>query len=318
MRKIYIAECDQNGGVYTYDLYADGRAVLLSKTDADRPMYLAKQNGKLYVLLREAFPSNMSGLAVYGLDAAGNIKEKLYTVPVHGVCGCHLCVTKQEEVYIVNYLSGNVVRLPDQVVSHKGTCGPNRERQDMPHTHFVGQTPEGQYMAVTDLGLDTITLYDKALHQVTATHLPPGSGPRHLAFSEDGQTLFCVNELSSTVSALAYKDGTLQLLDTVSILPKDYRGFSTAAAIRVQGGLIYASNRGHDSIACLSFSERKLHLLNIASCGGSGPRDFNLFDDLLVCTNEGSNNVTFFRVNGAELTKLDTELSLKGPLCVIG
>lgn len=317
MRNIYIAECDENGGVHTYGLHSDGSVEFISKTSADRPMYLAKKNGKLYVLLRAPFESNTSGLAIYRLDREGRITELLDTMPVHGICGCHLCVTDEEQIYVANYLSGNVVHLPKTVVTHTGECGPNEKRQDMPHTHFVGQTPDKKFILATDLGQDTITVYDKELNEVSKTYVPAGSGARHLAFSEDGKTLFCVNELASSVSAFAYEDGRLEILDTANILPDGFTGSNTAAAIRVQGKFIYASNRGHNTIACLTFQDGKLRLLSLTPCGGCGPRDFNLFDDILVCTNEDSDNVTFFKVTGEKLSKLDTELTLKGPLCVI-
>ncbi len=318
MRHIYIAECAENGGVYTYGLHADGRLEPLMKTPADRPMYLAKRNGKLYVLLRAPFKGNVSGLAVYNTDEEGRMTDCIKTVPVHGICGCHLCVTDDEHIYVANYLSGNVVLLPETVITHTGECGPNKTRQEMPHTHFVGQSPEGRFILATDLGQDTITVYDITLNEISKVAAPAGSGPRHLAFSEDGKTLFCVNELASSVSAYSYSDGKLTLLDTCSILPQDFCGMNTAAAIRVRGKLIYASNRGHDSIACLTFLNGTLKLLSLTPCGGRGPRDFNLFDDILICTNEDSDNVTVFRAEGETLIKLDTELSLKGPLCVIG
>lgn len=317
MRKIYIADCVEDGGVYTCDLHSDGRAELLFKTPAPSPMYLAKRNGKLYVLLCAPFLGNVSGLTVYNLDSDGNVTESLKTVPVHGICGCHLCVTEDERIYAANYLSGNVVLLPNTVVTHTGACGPNEQRQDMPHTHFVGQSPDGNFILATDLGQDSVTVYDKALNTVSVAHVPSGSGARHLAFSEDGQTLFCVNELESSVSAFSYHNGVLNLLDTVSVLPKEYQGVNTAAAIRVRGNFIYASNRGHDSVACLTFQHERLELLSITSCGGKGPRDFNLFDDILVCTNENSGNVTFFKVRSEKLIKLETELWLNSPLCVI-
>lgn len=318
MHNIYIADCVHDGGVYTYRLHSDGTAELLLKTPADRPMYLAKKNGKLYVLLREPFCGNVSGLAVYETDQTGKPHTCIATVPVHGICGCHLCVTEEEQVYVANYLSGNVVHLPKTVVTHTDKCGPNEVRQDMPHTHFVGQSPDNTYILATDLGQDSITVYDSELNEVSTAYVPAGSGARHLAFSEDGKTLFCVNELASSVSAFAYENGKLSLLDTANILPEDFTGQNTAAAIRVRGEFIYASNRGHNSIACLTFHNGKLKLLSLTPCGGRGPRDFNLFDNFLVCTNEDSGNVTFFQVDGEKLVKLETELQLNSPLCVVG
>ena len=51
-----------------------------------------------------------------------------------------------------------------------------------------------------------------------------GHGVRHLVFSNDGRYVFTANELKSTVSVLEYKDGNMELIDTISCLPKDFDG----------------------------------------------------------------------------------------------
>ncbi len=317
MRNIYIAECTEDGGVYRYQMTEDGNVTFCEKTAMPKPMYLAKQNGKLYVLLEKGAEENHSTLRIYQLDEEGAVTGLLSEESSGGVCACHLCVIEDETVYAVNYVSGSVTKFSDKVITHDGVCGPQKPRQNTPHTHYVGQTPDGAYFAVTDLGLDRIYIYDKELQEVSSVKAPAGCGPRHLIFSEDGKTCFCVNELNSTVSAYDYADGTLTLGDTVSILPEGFSELNTAAAIRLHNGLIYASNRGHQSIACLSYENKKLKLLSLTDCGGAGPRDFDIFDDILICTNENSNNVTFFRVDGANLEKLPQELKLNGALCVI-
>lgn len=317
MRNIYIAECTEDGGVYRYRMAMDGNVTFCEKTDIPKPMYLAKQNGKLYVLLEKGAEENCSVLRVYRLDGNGAIAELLSEKSSDGICACHHCVTEEETVYAVNYVSGSVTDFSGKVIIHDGVCGPQKPRQNTPHTHYVGLTPDEKYLTVTDLGLDKIYVYDKKLEKVSEVSAPAGSGPRHLIFSEDGKTCFCVNELDSTVSAYDYLDGKLTLGDTVSVLPEGFSEKNTAAAIRLHNGLIYASNRGHQSIACLSYENKNLQLLSLTDCGGAGPRDFDIFGDILICTNENSNNVTFFRVDKEKIEKLPQELQLKGALCVI-
>ncbi|MBQ4087783.1 MAG: lactonase family protein [Clostridia bacterium] len=254
---------------------------------------------------------------MYEITESGALGKKLFATSTRGICACHLCVSENETVYAVNYSSGSVIKIPGKLIVHEGECGPAKPRQDMPHTHYVNFTPDGAYLLVTDLGLDTIFVYDKELNKVSEIKAPAGSGPRHLIFSEDGKTCFCVNELDSTLSAYDYENGKLTITDTVSILPEGYDAQNTTAAIRLHDGLIYASNRGNNSIACLSYENKKLSLLSITDCGGKGPRDFNIFGNILICTNENSDNVTFFEVEGEKLYKLSQELHLKGALCVI-
>ena len=316
MRNIYIAENAKGGGLYRYLLSEDGSVTFCDKTEMDYPMYMELHDGKMYVLLDQAFPEDVSALSVYDMEETGALSACIFKEPTLGVCACHLAVY-DDAVYAVNYLSGSVVKMLDVCRVHTGVCGPQKPRQNAPHTHYVCRTPDEKFTLVTDLGLDRIFVYDNDLNEVARVVAPAGAGPRHLIFSEDHKTCFCVNELSSTVSAYAYDNGTLTLLDTVSILPEGFAGTNTAAAIRVHEGLVYASNRGHNSIACLSYQDGKLQLLSLTDCGGKGPRDFNIFGDILVCTNEKSDNVTFFKVQKEKLQKLPHALTLKGPLCVI-
>ncbi len=211
-------------------------------------------------------------------------------------------------------LTGNVVRLPDMVVQHIGR-GVHPVRQTGPHVHFIGQTPDGKYLCVADLGLDTIFLYNWDMTLYTKASLPSGSGVRHLVFSEDGNFLFAVNELQSTVAAFAYYSGQLSFMDLCSTVPACFDGENAPAAIRVKDGNIYVSNRGHDSIACLTFDGRTLTLVNCIACGGRTPRDFNFADKYLLCANQDSDQVTVFDMED-EFHIVDC-LEIERPFCIL-
>lgn len=316
---LYIAACDPEGGVYHYTLTPEGALRFCDRTPMDRPMYLAEENGQLYVLLRglPEFGEDRMHSAVVSLPLDANGTPGNPTAPVYtqGRCGCHLEV-RNGAVYVANYLSGNVTLLPDRCVAHAGH-GPNPRRQEGPHTHFVKRTPDDKYLFAVDLGLDTIFTYDYALNEVARAKVPAGAGCRHLSYSEDGRTVFCGNELDSTVSVFSYEDGHLTLKNTYSALPAGYTGESYIAALRTRGDLLYVSNRGHDSIARFRIDGDRLTLLECTPCGGEYPRDFNIFGDWLVCTNEHSNNVTFFRLEEGKPVIQPIELPLPQPLCVI-
>ncbi|MBO7171032.1 MAG: beta-propeller fold lactonase family protein, partial [Clostridia bacterium] len=64
-------------------------------------------------------------------------------------------------------------------------------------------------------------------------------------------------------------------------------------------------------------AEERPRLLTHVSCEGKGPRDFNLFGDLLISTNEKSNTVTFFRLQEGIPHVLPFSLSIPAPLCVL-
>lgn len=314
-RSFYIAACAENGGVYHCHLAENGTLQVCDMLPLVRPMYLAYENGMLYVLLLDLPNGNGSALVTVPLHADGSFGAPSAPVPTQGQEACHLDV-HNGTVYAVNYHSGNVIRMPNTVVTHTGHSV-HTVRQTAPHTHFVKRTPNGNALFVADLGTDTVYTYDLQLNLLHTAQVPLGHGCRHLAYAENGKTVYCANELASTVSIFSNENGRLTLQDTVAALPPEFSGNSTIAAIRTFGNYVYVSNRGHDSITRFAVHENSLQLLECTPCGGCSPRDFDIFDDWLICTNEHGNNVTVFRLcDGKPIQQTDT-LPLPRPLCVI-
>lgn len=111
-----------------------------------------------------------------------------------------------------------------------------------------------------------------------------------------------------------YTDGTLTLKDTVNVLPKDFDGVSNAVAIRCEGDTLYVSNRGHDSVSVLKFDRKSLTFEKTIPVYGKGPRDFIIYEGMIISTNEQSDNTTFISLDTCELLY---EFPAKDPLCVL-
>ncbi len=314
MKNIYIASCCESGGIYRYEL--DGKKLTLCGfTPLDRPMYMKIHKDKMYVLLREPYGfDGDSGVVVYDIDKEGNLVNPSEVFSTQGKVACHICV-HNDGIYCTNYSSGSVVKINKNKSVHSGK-GIHPTRQEMPHTHCVEVTPDGKYLCVTDLGLDKIFVYDTDLRAVSQVDLPSGHGVRHLVFSRDGEKCFAVNELEPTVCVLSYRDGALKLLSCSKSIPDGFCGESFGAAIRYYNGKIYVSNRGHDSLSVLEYKENSLVLTENFSCGGCWPRDFDIVEDVVVCTNERSNNVTFFDLSSHGEKKPFLSVEIKVPLCV--
>jgi len=310
-REVYIASCVKEGGIYHYKM-TDGKLQLQDITKMDRPMYMVIENQKMYIVLRAPFHNKESGVIVYDIDKEGRLNNPTEMISTKGEVACHIAVHKNK-VYCANYISGSVVMLPDKVVQHQGQ-GICPIRQEAPHVHYVGATPDGQYLCVADLGLDTIFVYRPDLTLYEKIRVPDGHGVRHLAFSEDGRWLFAVNELMSTVSVFAYENGRLSFVDNCKILPPDFQGVSTAAAIRVKDNMVYVSNRGHNTIAVLRFHNNKLELSDFINCGGQTPRDFNFADEYLLSANQDSHEVCVFRI--CENYRLSHKIEVAEPICI--
>jgi 6-phosphogluconolactonase len=278
-------------------------------------MYIAIEGNKAYVILKETDTKTKFGGALsFDIDECGKLVNPTEIVSSNGIVPCHLSVVNGT-VYTVNYLSGNVVKLPDTVSTHSGK-GPHPTRQTEAHTHFVSTTPDKKYLLCTDLGIDSIFTYTPELEQVSVAKVPEGYGARHLAFSEDGKLVYCVNELVSSVSVFDYDDGKLTYLDTYDCLP-DFKEKNTAAAIRVKGKYLYISNRGADTVTRLEIDGKKLRLLENTDCGGKNPRDFLIVDDLLLCTNEFTDDVTVLKLVDGKPILTETKLNMPNPLCVV-
>ena len=318
---IYVAACDRNGGIYHYTQNSDGSLDFIDVFPLDRPMYLAVSGKKMYVTVRAPWGDGSdSGVLSLDIGDDGTLSSPSEISSTEGLVACHLCVDESDgSIYCANYVSGSVKKIGGKLSLHEGS-GPNLPRQDKAHTHFVCLSPDRNYVFAVDLGIDSIIVYDKELNFKSSAKVPAGHGCRHLAFSEDGKTVFCANELLSSLSAFSYEDGRLTLLDTVSGLPDGFAGTTKASAIRLQNGKIYMSHRGYDTIACFSFDGNKLTLESNSWVGGESPRDFDFVGGYAYCTNELTNNVTVLKMNGnGSLDPLPfMYATAPDPLCVVG
>lgn len=289
-----------------------GNIEICEKYKLNMPMYSVLYRNKLYVLLRHPFAENdKSGLVSFDIGKNMNLVRKSKTVSTMGEVACHLCGAKGK-MYAVNYISGSIISMPDKIVIHKGKSV-NPKRQEKAHAHFITPTPDGKYLLVTDLGMDKIITYTKELEPVCVTDSAAGSGPRHLVFSDNGQFVFCANELSSTISAYKYFNGTLTLYDEKSTLPNNCKIDNAPAAIRYSNDRIYVSNRGDDSIAVFDFNGEFLSQKAVFPCGGKSPRDFVVIDSFIVSANELSDSITVMDING---NIISSYTDVKRPNCI--
>lgn len=308
---IYIAACTPDGGIFHYHMDKEGYLSFSDMIQVDRPMYIVHNNGILYASLRCPFAeSAYSGVISIPLCKNGIMKSPSDAVSTLGEVSAHLCV-HNGVVYTANYISGSVSKLPNRTVRHFGQSV-NAIRQKSPHPHFITFDPPQKYILTADLGLDTIFTYTTDLDLVDKATVPAGSGCRHLAFSELGDTVWCVNELSSDISVFKYMDGHLEYLETVPAMPDTYSDSSIAAAIRTDYNNVYISHRGYDAISVFSCLGAHLSKQKDIPCGGRGPRDFIVENDCIICTNEKSDSVTVIRND-----TVIQEIELPSPISVI-
>lgn len=239
----------------------------------------------------------------------------LADVPSGGDDPCHVAIAPDARALAVaNYSSGTVSVWPLGRDGRPGTptvrqqhgTGPHTDRQAGPHAHWVGFTRDARRLHTVDLGADTVFAYDMAGavpgEPRVAWRAPAGAGPRHLAHHPRLPVAYVVTELGNTLVTLdAHADGTFTTRTTQSLLPAGFAGASFAAhlSLDARGRRLYASNRGHDSIAVFDFAaDGTPRLIQHIASGGHWPRFFLLLEDRARClvANERSGTVAVFRI----------------------
>ena len=207
------------------------------------------------------------------------------------------------------------------------------DRQEAPHAHSIYTDPSNRYTFVCDLGMDRIWLYrfDMEKGRLEAAEKPfvqtaAGSGPRHLAFHGNGRWIYALNELNGTVAHYDWDadNGILEPKEVLSTVPEDLQELNISAEILVHPSnrFLYASNRGHDSLAVFRISESdgSLEPIQRVSCGGAHPRNFVISPDgyLLAVANRDSNNIVYFAVHSqsGELAAAETVEGVPACTCV--
>ena len=292
----------------------------------------------------KTFEDKPSGtVSAFAVDPRTGALTFLNRQLTHGTDPCHVVLDPAgTHVFVANFMSGSVCVLP---VRPDGSLGPASDfiqhigsgidptRQAGPHAHSVTLDAAGRFAFVPDLGLDRLMAYrfDAVRGMLEPNAVPwikmiPGAGPRHVALHENGRFAYLVNELDSTVAALAVDTdaGSFDLIQIVTTLPAGFTDASTCAEIQIEpsGRFVYASNRGHDSIAAFRIDPAtgRLEPIGIESTRGGPPRNFGIDPTgrLLLAANQDSDSIVAFAIDPetGSLRPTGTSTEVPTPVCV--
>ena len=314
------------------------------------PSFLAVHpNGKFLYAIDEradAAKDAARGVAAYAIDARSGALTLLNEQGIGSRGPCHLEVdAKGQCLLVANYSGGSVASLP---IGSDGKLGParshfthagssvNSSRQKEPHAHAATMAPGNRFAYVPDLGIDKVMIYQLDPAKATLASatpafatLPPGSGPRHIAFRPDGKFAYVINEMLCTMSVFAVdaKSGGLADVQSISTLPPGetvQRGQSTAEVIaHPSGKFLYGSNRGHNTIVAYAIeaASGKLTLIEHQSTLGKTPRHFAIDPSggWLLAENQESDTVVVFRIDAktGRLTPTGQSLAVPVPVCAV-
>jgi len=303
-------------GVYRFTLDRDEARIIdvTPVAELSNPTYLAvsKDNNYLYAVSQEG---EKGGIAAFSIDQETGELTKLNELLEAGSPPCHVSVnqdnsivvtanyhTKQIVSYLVNS-DGSLKEIAD-VAEHDGS-GPH-ERQEKPHMHYAGFSPDEKFVFALDLGSDEITTYAiddvGKLTRKQVLETPAGSGPRHLTFAPNGEYAYCMTELSSEVLTLRFnaETGMFTQLQQLKTIPETFTDVNDGSAIKISndGRFVYAGNRGHNSIAIFKVDQgsNQLKFVEWTETEGNWPRDFVLSPDekFLIASNQKSGSLTVF------------------------
>jgi 6-phosphogluconolactonase len=289
------------------------------------------------------------GKFLYAVNELKSYQEKtgglrlLNRQPTDGTDPCHVTVdAERKHLFVANFMSGSVCvlrvrddgsldHISDFVQHHGASIDP--VRQTGPHAHSVTLDKTNRIAFVPDLGLDRLFIYHfdprrGMLHPNTVPwiEMQPGSGPRHVALHPDGTMLYLVNELNSTIATLAFDPatGTPRVLQVISTLPDGFHGENTCADVQLSpsGDFLYASNRGHDSIAIFAVDQHSglLREIDHVPTEGRTPRGFGIdpSGEFLLVANQDSDSIVTFRVDALTGMLIPTGhvIQVPTPVCV--
>src|SRR6266404_3870591 len=333
-------------GIYAFHFdTATGQltAIGVAAETPDPSWVVVHPSGKYAYAANEA--GKASTVSAFAVDAKNGKLTLLNQLPALGEDPCYLSLDKTAKyVLVANYSSGTIAVFPiladgrlgehTALVKDEGATGPNKERQEAPHAHWIEVSSDNRFAFVADLGLDAILSYrfDASKGSLTPNKpfflrpLTAGAGPRHATFSPGGGHFYVLGEINSTVTAFAYAPdhGVFGYLGGVPMLPAGFEGRNDAAeiAIHQSGKWLFASNRGHDSIAVFSIdpASGKLTAAGGFPTDGREPRHFALdpTGQYLLAENQLSGNIVEFRIDPAtgKLTATGEVLQVPSPVCV--
>jgi 6-phosphogluconolactonase len=285
----YVSGYGPNIGWYAAD---ESSAGVLSSTGSIKsigssPSFLAwnPAHSNLYAVEEAA----AGRVAAYAIDPKTGALTYLNDVSSKGNGPAHVSVDATGKwVFVANYGDGTVAVLPTNAGGSLGDAVDTKAPGA--NAHMIIADPSNRFVFVPCKGKDYVAqyLFDAAKGTLTPNATPTvataaGAGPRHLAFHPNGKWAYLITENASTVTTLSLDTttGRLSAVDTISTLPAAFSGSSTGAEISVHptGNWVYASNRGHGSIAEYKVdpTSGKLAMLGqILLTEGKTPRHFSL------------------------------------------
>ncbi|WP_284253758.1 lactonase family protein [Pseudolysinimonas kribbensis] len=258
----------------------------------------------------------------------------------HGADPAHLGLDADERLLAVaNYSGGTIAILPLDADGRPGAATSvhtqpapvvptGRAEQESAHPHHVEFDPVTGQLLVADLGLDRVCVFDVTGDGVLEPRperdvvLPPGTGPRQLAFDETQSRLFVIGELGNTVHELRRTAGGFQVHGGIGTLPPGEAGDGDSGAALLYSAAhsrLYATTRGRDTVTIIDTSGPELARVAVIPSGGRTPRGATLTPDgRLIVAHQDDDAVVVFDLDPDGMPVPADRTTIASPVCLVG
>lgn len=309
-------------GLYSLRLNDDGSLSKLDVIKMKSPSWIVKsQNGHYAYTTNEEDDGMVTSLS---LEKNGKINI-INAVKSHGQQPTHAVISPDGKFLIVSNYSvepggagvtvffinndGSLSESVQFIPFNEGS-GVIKNRQASGHAHSATFTPDGKFVFIADLGDDKLHAFRYEPNSGTPlkedrsrnVKFSPGSGPRHMAFTNNGKYAYVTAELTGELVVFSVKNDILKEVKKINLYgnenSSDYKSAS-GVIISPDGHYVVTANRGRDNvISVMKINENGMpETASRYKSNGIEPRAFS-FDETgkyLYVTNVFSNNITYFR-----------------------
>ncbi len=345
IQKLYVGTYTSEGseGIYLCNFNSESGEISLDKIfkGVDNPSFLKVSTDKkyLYSVSRTTPEIEKSGgfVLAYKIGKNGTL-HFLNKQISNGAAPCHIDVSPDGKfAAIATYTGGTTSLYP---INSDGSLQPassiidnnkvqNENDKVVSHAHSMKFSPFDDKIYSADLGTDRLNIFlnkngELIWDKQKFVKLEKGAGPRHFEFHQNGNTIYVINELNSTITVIKRKDNRWEIVQNISTLPPDFEGESYCADIHISadGKYLYGSNRGHNSIAVFDVNPNSDELIFVGtvSVKGDWPRNFVIAPNgkFMLVANQRSGNITVFKINSKNGMPEFTgkEIKLPAPVCL--
>jgi 6-phosphogluconolactonase len=273
--------------LHLYELQPDsGKLVQLAKYDlpgSPGSQFVSPDGQQLYVSVRSA-----NSVAAFRIDSTDKELVPLGLTNI-GANASYVATDQTGKTLLWASYGDGVVGSHALAADGSVKPGPLSQIKTQRCAHAILTDSSNQFAFVPHTGPNAVYQFHfdansgKLMKNEPLTTSPAaGLEPRHLAFHPTLPIVYCDDEKGDSVTAYRFnrETGQLKAFHTRSTLPADFDGNQNTCAdieITADGRFVYASNRGHNSIAGFSVDTKSGKLTSIGQFAtGSTPRSFNL------------------------------------------